>query len=176
MTEPRPSQVLGGLPRSRPHRRSQRRQAVQPIPQSAPPRATMAGESTAKTGVPTLESKISVAKPETRSGEPRASAATPRTPAGEPRARTSAAKPKTRSTTAVDPKPTVTVSGETPGSAAPNGADPVTAGPARTSQAARATGTEVLGTAVQAAAELAEIGLTFWARTLRDAVSRLPHP
>jgi hypothetical protein len=36
--------------------------------------------------------------------------------------------------------------------------------------------TEVLGTAVQAAAELAEIGLSVSARALRRAVSRLPRP
>jgi hypothetical protein len=38
------------------------------------------------------------------------------------------------------------------------------------------TGTEILGTAVQAAAELAEIGLSASARALRNAISRLPHP
>lgn len=32
----------------------------------------------------------------------------------------------------------------------------------------------VVGTAVQAAGELAEIGLTVWTRALRDVVSRLP--
>jgi hypothetical protein len=51
--------------------------------------------------------------------------------------------------------------------------------PAKTPRAipgARATRSDVLGTAVQAAAELAEIGLTIGARTLRDALSRLPHP
>jgi hypothetical protein len=37
-------------------------------------------------------------------------------------------------------------------------------------------GFDVLGTAVQAVGELAEIGLTFGARLLRTAVSRLPHP
>jgi hypothetical protein len=39
-----------------------------------------------------------------------------------------------------------------------------------------ATGAEVLGTAVHAAAELAEIGLTAGARALRNAVARLPRP
>ncbi len=37
-------------------------------------------------------------------------------------------------------------------------------------------GADVLGTAVQAAAELAEIGLSVSARALRRAVSRLPRP
>jgi hypothetical protein len=37
-------------------------------------------------------------------------------------------------------------------------------------------GANVLGTAVQAAAELAEIGLSVSARALRGALSRLPRP
>jgi hypothetical protein len=41
---------------------------------------------------------------------------------------------------------------------------------------ATATRPDALGTAVQAAAELAEIGLTVWARTLRNALSHLPRP
>ena len=39
-----------------------------------------------------------------------------------------------------------------------------------------ATGADVIGTAVHAAAELAEIGLTAGARALRNAVARLPKP
>jgi hypothetical protein len=39
-----------------------------------------------------------------------------------------------------------------------------------------ASGTDILGTAVQAAAELAEIGLSVSARAIRGAVSRLPRP
>ena len=37
-------------------------------------------------------------------------------------------------------------------------------------------GTELVATAVKAAAELAEIGLTIGARALRIAISRLPRP
>jgi hypothetical protein len=114
MTEPRPSQVLGGLPRSRPHRRSQRR-PVQPIREPAGAQATTPGESTGKAALPNTKTKA---------------AANP------------AARPL---------------------------APPVTPG-------AKATRTDVVATAVQAAAELAEIGLTVGARTLRNALSRLPHP
>jgi hypothetical protein len=39
-----------------------------------------------------------------------------------------------------------------------------------------ASGAEILGTAVQAAAELAEIGMSVGARALRNVVSRLPRP
>jgi hypothetical protein len=38
------------------------------------------------------------------------------------------------------------------------------------------TGADVIGTAVHAAAELAEIGLSAGARALRNAVARLPKP
>jgi hypothetical protein len=38
------------------------------------------------------------------------------------------------------------------------------------------SGTELVGTIVQAAGELAEIGLSVGARTLRNAVARLPRP
>jgi hypothetical protein len=37
-------------------------------------------------------------------------------------------------------------------------------------------GSDIVSTAVQAAAELAEIGLSVSARALRNAVSRLPRP
>jgi hypothetical protein len=38
------------------------------------------------------------------------------------------------------------------------------------------SGVDIIGTAVQAAAELAEIGLSASARALRSAVARLPRP
>jgi hypothetical protein len=48
--------------------------------------------------------------------------------------------------------------------------------PARARSFSSASGAEILGTAVKAAAELAEIGLSSGARALRNAVSRLPRP
>jgi hypothetical protein len=44
------------------------------------------------------------------------------------------------------------------------------------SDANLASGREIAGTVVQAAAELAEIGLSMSARALREAVARLPRP
>ena len=38
------------------------------------------------------------------------------------------------------------------------------------------TGTDLVGTAVQAAGELAQLGLTLGTRALRDAVKRIPRP
>ncbi|MBV9197872.1 MAG: hypothetical protein JO168_27360 [Solirubrobacterales bacterium] len=48
--------------------------------------------------------------------------------------------------------------------------------PTGTRKPVPAGGAEILGTAVQAAAELAEIGLSLSARALRNALARLPKP
>jgi hypothetical protein len=103
MTGERPPEVLGSLPRTRPHRRSQKRPARTPDSgaQATTPKASRLRQ--------------------------------PAQPAGTPPG------PRTRR-----PAP-------------PNGSD-------------------VLGTVVQAAAELAEIGLTVGARAIRGAVARLPRP
>ncbi|MHB8657233.1 MAG: hypothetical protein ACYC91_04640 [Solirubrobacteraceae bacterium] len=116
MTERRPSEVLGSLPRTRPHRRSDKRAARTP---AAPgePQAAVTGEARSS-----------------------GSGVSPKRPAGRP-----------------------------PERAAPA---------AKTAQGrpAAAKGAELAGTAVQAAAELAEIGISIGARALRRAVSRLPRP
>ena len=51
-----------------------------------------------------------------------------------------------------------------------------TPGPLSHSKPVPAGGTDLLGTAVQAAAELAEIGFSLSARAVRSAVSKLPRP
>ncbi|MHB8690612.1 MAG: hypothetical protein ACYDHH_05145 [Solirubrobacteraceae bacterium] len=116
MSEQPPSQVLGALPRSRPHRRSDKRPAKPAVVQTAP--LAIASE-------PSTKPK--------RAAQPKPAAKTK--PAQGRVAAQKAAKP--------DP-PTVR--------------------------------TDVLGTAVQAAAELAEIGISATARALRGAVGRLPRP
>jgi hypothetical protein len=98
MSERKPSEVLGALPRTRPHRRSDKR-AARPTATPLPPK--------------------------------------PPAPAAPTRSRVAAQK-------AAKPEP-----------------EPRS---------------DILGTAVQAAAELAEIGLSASARALRGAVSRLPRP
>ncbi len=103
MSKERPPGVLGGLPRTRPHRRSDKR-AARPADTEAP------------------------------------ASAGPRPSADPKRSRPAAAAKPARPGAAPDPP----------------------AGP--------------LGTAVQAAAELAEIGLTASARALRGALARLPRP
>jgi translation initiation factor IF-2 len=108
--EPEPG-VIGSLPRSRPHRRSDKR----PAPAGAKPAPT--------------KPKPATAKPKAAGAKPRAAGAKPKPAAPKP----------------VPP--------------APHDPSP---GP--------------LETAVQAAAELAEIGLHAGARALRRAVARLPRP
>jgi hypothetical protein len=138
MNDDRPSEVLGGLPRTRPHRRSDKRAAP------------------AVTGTPKAQATPSArTKP-----APRAKGATPRAKAPAPKAgrlrqpAQPAGTPSLRSpATHRRPRPIP---------------------PAR--RTAAPSGGEILGTAVQAAAELAEIGLSASARALRNALARLPRP
>jgi hypothetical protein len=129
MSEERPSEVLGALPRTRPHRRSDKR-ASRPA-----------------TGTPDVE--VTPARPK----QARPTQARPTRPPRPPRARTEG-KPRLRQPA----QPAGTPAARQPRKAAP------------------AAGTDILGTAVQAAAELAEIGLSVSARAIRRAVSRLPRP
>jgi hypothetical protein len=123
MPDERPPEVLTALPRTRPHRRSNKR----PTRTTEPP-ATEPG-----TGDPV---RATPKPPPLRQ---------PAQPAGTPDA------PPTRKPSD-DPLPP-----EPSGSRLPSG-------------------TELVGTAVQAAAELAEIGISLTARALRRTVSRLPRP
>lgn len=135
--------VLGSLPHSRPHRRSEKRaaraQVDATIPQSPEPPAA--------------------AKPKSTKAQATKAAAAKAT-------KTAAAKPK-----AAAPKPKATATKSTPAA---------TATPEQREHACQPpslpNGTELVSTAVKAAAELAEIGLTLGARALRIALSRLPRP
>jgi hypothetical protein len=131
--EPNPD-ILGSLPRTRPHRRSAKRTATKPAAASKP------------TATAAAKPKAAAAKPKTSVAKPKTAAAKPKTPAAEP-------------------KPAPTRRPATPGR---------TATPARRSEPP--SGTELIGTVVQAAAELAEIGLSVSARAVRNAVARLPRP
>ncbi len=168
MTDDRPSEVLGGLPRTRPHRRSEKRGA---------PAQHLAGE--APTGAaPT---------------PPAATAPTPPTataPAGKPLTRKPAA-PKTAETAtsgsaSVEPLDPARKASETAAqrhaartkpARLPQPEQPAGAPPAPASRKpVPSSGVDILGTAVQAAAELTEIGLSASARALRGAISKLPRP
>jgi hypothetical protein len=167
MTDQNPSDVLGALPRARPHRRSAKRPArttetvpdpggitaqVTPVDGAgqpatpSPKRTPPTPKRSARKAKPTAQSLGS--RPQSRASTParRSSRLTqPAQPAGAPK-QPAGARGRHRGDTKAVPK---------------------TPAPSRT---------DLLGTAVGAAAELAEIGLTVGARALRNAVSRLPRP
>lgn len=168
MSDQRSSEVLGGLPNSRPHRRSQKRPA-RPAESSSEQGSTSARTSSTKTAKPTAK----------RTSTPRASSTAKAT--GSP-------APKAKGSSTAGAKGRATAGRKATGSSAPRQG-------ARLEQPKQPTGTpsgarsrkpaqqpqsggrhEILETAVQAAAELAEIGFTVSARALRSAISRLPRP
>ena len=160
MTDDRPSEVLGGLPRTRPHRRSDKRAAPAPSPAAEAPAATRepspAAEAPAATRKPTAAETPRTAKTAANGS----ASVKPLGPTREPSG-TSARRRAARAKPARLPQPQQ-----------PAGTPP--APPSR--KPVPSTGVDLLGTAVQAAAELAEIGLSVSARALRGAISRLPRP
>jgi hypothetical protein len=140
------SDVMSALPRTRPHRRSEKRKGQ---PERRAP-----------------------AEPRTAPTEPRTAPAEPRTAPAEPRTARAASKPR------ATPKPRdVSKARARKPTRLQQPAQPAGTPPRpRSRRPLPATGTEIVGTAVQAAAELAEIGLSMSARMLRNAVSRLPRP
>jgi hypothetical protein len=155
MTDEPPSEVLGSLPRTRPHRRSQKR----------PPRPVDAGvddgraaeDEPVDSAQAALDAAAAPASPRRAKAKTARSAPAPREPAN-----LRGAQPK-----AVEPK-----RARLRQPAQPAGTPP---GP-RSRRPAPSNGSDLLGTAVQAAAELAEIGLSAGARAIRSAVARLPRP
>jgi hypothetical protein len=146
---PRKPSVIGSLPNTRPHRRSARRPAVDPPAVSAEG-ATVSGEASP------------------------AAAAAKAKPKPKPPARAEA-KPKPAARAGAKAKP-ATARAKPTARKAPTaaGAGRVTEPPPAAENRPDSPG--ALGTAVQAAAELAEIGLQVGARTLRRTLDRLPRP
>jgi hypothetical protein len=139
MSERRPPGVLGSLPNTRPHRRSEKR----------PSAAAPTGAETA--AAPSAKAAATQPRAKARTTQPKAKAA-----ATQPRAKARATQPK--ATGKPKPRPKATTA-------------PPQTKRAQQDQPERPT---PAGTAVQAAAELAEIGLMAGARALRRALSRLP--
>jgi hypothetical protein len=147
------------------HKPASRRPGLTPKPKAKPAARKPTAASAAKKATPR-----STAAPKARAtaaSEARA------TTASEARATTAseakAATPSSEPTRLRQPKQP----GGTP-SRGPAKPRPAARTPVRTPSPPK--GGEILGTAVQAAAELAEIGLSAGARALRRAVSHLPRP
>jgi len=140
------SSVLSGLPRSRPHRRSDKREST-----GAPKAAEAPTAGAAKAAAPKARAAA------TKAAKPKAAAP-------------KAAKPKAAAPKAARPAAARAQRGQMRQPPQPRGV-PETPERRRPQPGARR---ELVATAVQAAAELAEIGLSAGARVLRDAVSRLP--
>ena len=145
MPNDRSSDLLGQLPRTRPHRRSTKR------PEREPAGSTSNGASEV-TGT-------TVAAPEE---EQRAARRNRQPPARAKReASTATAAPNERLPQPAQPR------------GIPSAARPRRRPPETTTQS---SATPILKTAVQASAELAEIGLALGTRALRRAIDRLPRP
>ena len=138
--------VMGNLPSTRPARIGGRRDAAN-------------GERAAKP------------KPKAAPARPKATAAKAKPAAAKPKAKPAAAKPKP----AASSKPRAVRSGS-PALKAAKDKKASTAPPRRPQPAAPPKGTELVTTAVQAAGELAQIGLSLGGRAVKRAVRRLPKP
>jgi hypothetical protein len=113
-------------------------------------------------------------RPHRRSDKRAARPVKAETTAAAPKAKTRTAKAKkasnghaTKPTPATRPAPKRLRQPDQPAGAPPS---------PRSRGSVPSSGADVLGTAVHAAAELAEIGLSAGARALRNAVARLPKP
>ena len=171
MTEKRPkngetSSVMGALPNSRPHRRSEKRK-------TAAPKAAGARPAGPKAAAPKTAAPKAVAPKAAAAARPKAApAAGPKAPAAEPKPaggpKRSAAGVKAAGSRPLRQPPQPRGLPQQPKTSRPKVAEPAErpAPPRR----------ELLATAVQAAAELTEMGLSAGARALREAVSRLPRP
>lgn len=187
MSDQRPTDVLGSLPHTRPHRRSEKR-APRPATPTPATDGSPIGESTPTARPKPAAKPNDKAKPATK----RRPLEQPPQPAGVPSARPRrplAAGKAGNPSTATGHKP---ATGAQRKSATTAQRKPATAAQRKRATAAqrksaaaqrsevqpssRTGGTDLLGTAVQAAAELAEIGLSVGARAVRRAVSRLPRP
>ena len=153
MSDEKSTDVLGALPHSRPHRRSDKRGARQTPAGAAGSNDTDGAAAKPSAARPAASQPAGAAKPTASKPAPAARAKT------KPRART--ASPRLQQPR----QPTGTPSRVR--DAAPKD------GRAGRTQPERH---DLLGSAVQAAAELTELGLTIGARVIRGAVSKLPRP
>lgn len=178
MADQHQSDVLGGLPRTRPQRRSTKRPArassAASLPAS-PAEPSQAPRRQAKATSPTPPSRRQAKAASPTQRQAKASAA----PAGQRRTGTqptplSKAQSRPRSAAGVS-KPGVRSKARADRLAQPPQPRGIPSQP-RSPVPSRTERPEILGTVVQAAAELTEIGLSLGAQVLRRAVARLPRP
>src|SRR3954470_5751056 len=175
--------VLTSLPRTRPSRRSAKRD--RPVRAGTTPPEDAA--AAAATDTPPRARRKAAAKPKTASAGGRA-----RAEAAAPRRRTTAA-PKTtgtRAKTAAKPRGAgsrarsaasarSTTAAGAPGAGAATEATVPPAGYATPAPPSRRRGPDpfaLVTTTVQAAGEIAQIGATLWGQAMRSAINRLPRP
>jgi hypothetical protein len=168
-------EVLGSLPKTRPERRSTKRdrparaaRAAAGAPSKAPARAAKAPAGAKRTKAP-AGAKRTAAKP--AAGARTTPAARPAAGAKRPKAQTG--KNGARAKIGADAK-TAARARKAPASGA---SKPVPPAGYAAPKAGKASGPgDLMGTAVQAAGELAEIGATLAGQALRSALRRLPRP
>lgn len=191
--------VMGSLPRTRPHRRSAKRgpaaePASPPTGDRQPSRATPAakGKATAaaKKATATGKGKATAATGKGTAGKGKGTAANGKATAASSAARTAKAKSPGGSASSGDTLVRSLQSATAPRAASDRSRKPGATSQAHHKAAARparplvarpsappaAEPAGAVGTAVQAAAELTEIGLKAGARALRGALARLPRP
>jgi hypothetical protein len=145
MNDQRPTDLLSSLPRTRPHRRSDKRGA-EPSGRNASASTEPAGAET-KPAAASKPAATPIPKPKPKPARTRATARKTARGSADTRMRQPAQPrgiPSARRAAKRKPAPT--------------------------------TGAELVGTAVQAVGELAEIGVALGARALRNALGRLPRP
>jgi hypothetical protein len=176
--------VLTSLPRSRPTRRSAKRGGAPaadaqdpaggrgPGPAPKPKAATAkAAPKAAAAPKPKAKAPAKTTAATKAAGKPAARAATPRrkAPAKSPAAKAAGAAPTPGATGGR--RPVSARAGATKPSPPPAGWAAPKAQPE-----GRPGGGELIGTAVQAVGELAQIGLTLGGQALKQALSRIPRP
>jgi hypothetical protein len=155
--------VLSNLPRSRPHRRSTKREGVTATKRKAA-ETSEASESAAGTARPADRPRAAARKPAAAKAKPRTTTAAEAAAkqAATPRAAGTGAGPRAQRLRKPPPPPSPL---------------PPKAGKTEPPRGESQTGgAELLGTVVQAAGELAQVGLTIGGQVLKRAVSRLPKP
>jgi hypothetical protein len=170
MPDDRSSDLLGQLPRTRPHRRSKKR------PERAPGVSASNGASEVDTStVAAADADPAAARsktPDDGLAAPRSQRQRPTGPTAQPAAASRTRPPAPRTTRAATAR-----AERLPQPAQPRGVPPPSRArqrPVETTQ--QPSGTPILVTAAQATVELAEIGLSMGTRALRRAIDRLPRP